>query len=301
MSLNEACNELRQWGTEFLAPISAKGKNRLAHFILALDTAITVNQQSLDKDNIKVCLSAIAHLKNMKWSRCKDEHLIVFMDFFTKDEIALLFGIKVGSVYAQAQYIKKKMTKRGAESLEPSAGTDLIKDMSEEEFSGLLRVQTRLSALKSLSSSNVEITKWMLTNERDQKFKELESMWQLCKDWLVWWTGECIPKLVKRIAQSRPPFDVKILAAEVADDKYNELVKKYQEVKPRVDVSQEMPDEVVKTAKRRGKWKEVRQREEKEAKLLKASTSIVPPQTESAESASNSVGEEGVSSNECPS
>ena len=295
MSLNETCNELRQWEKEFATPVSAKGRNRFAHLVLALDTAITVNQQSLDKDNIKVCLSAIAHLKNMKWSRCKDEHLIVFMDFFTKDEIALLFGIKVGSVYAQAQYIKKKERKGGTGSLELSEDIDSIKNMSEEEFNSLLRVQTRLSALKSLSSSNVDITKWVLTNERDQKFKELANMWQLCKDWLVWWTGECIPKLVKRIAQSRPPFDVKILAAEVADDKYNELVKKYQEVKPRVEVSQDMPDEVVKTAKRRGKWKEVRQREEKEAKLLKASTSTVPLQTENAESPLNSASEEGVS------
>jgi hypothetical protein len=173
------------------------------------------------------------------------------------------------------------------------ADVEYIKNMSNEDFLNLASMQARLTVIKALSSANVtqfsvEMAKQILIGERDQKVKDVEKMWQLCKDWLAWWAGDCIPKMVRKITQARPPFDAKVLMAEVADDKYDELKRKYREVKPREETPWEA---VVKKAKRRGKIKDTRKMEEKEEKLLKASSSTAPTLTENAESASNSVDE----------
>jgi hypothetical protein len=273
---------------------SRKAETDFDELLEELQKAIGRFHKEVDKRDVISCLEAIHLLKNINWSRCTDQHVVVFLDIFTKEELSVLFGVTTKTIYSKIGNIQRKGKPTTFSDTELPADIESIKNMSNEEFLNLASMQARLTVIKALSSANVtqfsvEMAKQILIGERDQKVKDVEKMWQLCKDWLAWWASDCIPKMVRKITQARPPFDAKVLMAEVADDKYDELKKKYREVKPR----EETPwDGMVKKAKRRGKWKEVRQREEKEAKLLKASSSTAPIPSENAESASNSVGEE---------
>ncbi len=295
MSLTEVYRELSEWFREFSDKISINARNKLAHLIVELDTAITVNKQAWDQDNIDICLASLHRLEpNFQYDRCSVEHLLYLRDFLTIKQLCILLDVKEGTLDSRIRHAKRTKEKPNKLS-DTELPTDIesIKKMSNEEFSDIALMQGRLSALKALSSSNIEITKWILTSNSDQKVKDVDKMWQLCKDFLAWWTGPCIHKMVRKITQARPPFDAKVLMAEVADEEYTELVRKYQEAKPRVEIPMEIPmGKLVEKAKRRGKEKWTRKREEKEAKLLKASSSTAPIPTENAESVLNSV-EEG--------
>jgi hypothetical protein len=277
--------------------LTKRQEETLDLFLEEFQKALSGYHKEVDRSNVNSCLEAISLLKNFHWHNIvkKDGHILAFLDFYTPEELSILFNVKLITVRAKIQNIQRARKSTTLSDIELPIDIESIKKMTDEEFSNLASAQARLTVIKALSTSNVtqfsiEMAKQILIGERDQRVKELDKMWQLCKDWLAWWTGECIPKLVKKITQSRPPFDAKVLAAEVADEKYTELVRKYQEVKPRVETPL---DEMVKKAKRRGKWKEVRKREEKEAKLLKASSSSAP--TGDGESLETSVNEKTVS------
>jgi len=296
MSLNEVNDELSRCFKESSDKIPVHVRNKLAHLIVELDTAITVNRQAWDQDNIDICLASLHRLEpNFQYDRCKVEHLLYLRDFLTIKQLCILLDVKEGTLDKRIRYAKRTKEKSTKLS-DTELPTDIesIKEMSNEEFWRMASLEGRLTIIRALSKGNTDIAKQVMISERDQKQRELEVMWQLCRDWLAWWTGPCIHKLSRKIAQSRPPFDVKVLAAEVADEEYTELVRKYREVKPRVETTLELDDGIVKKAKRRGKWKEVRQREEKEAKLLKASGSTAPNEVENALSPESSANEEDV-------
>lgn len=281
ITLTEVYNEFNQWSKECSGKLPTKDRNKLAHLVLTLDTAITNNQQSLEKDNIKVCLETIHRLKNFTWPRCKDEHLLAFLDFLTSEEVAILLGVHIKTIYTEISNIKRRGKKL---DLHGSVDIESIQKMTHEEFQEVLRMRARLTQLEALGSpglAGIQVAKEVLIGDRNQRVRDVEAMWALVKEFLAWITGEFIPALMKKISHAKWPFDVKVLVAEVLNEKYKELVRKYQEVKPK----EETPwDEVEKKAKRRGKLKPTRKIEEKEAKLLKASGSIAP--IDSAEPAS---------------
>jgi len=255
--------------------------------------------KEVDRSNLKSCLETTRLLKNFQWHNLvkKGEHILAFLDFFTREELAILFNVKKGTLDARMFHLHGKGKFKTFSDTELPADVEYIKNMSNEEFLSLASMQARLTVIKALSTANVtqfsvEMAKQILIGERDQKVKDVEKMWQLCKDFLAWWTGDCIPRLVRKITQSRPPYDAKVLAAEVADDKYDELKRKYREVKPREETPWEA---VVKKAKRRGKIKDTRKMEEQEEKLLKASSSTAPNEAGNAESPFKSASETSAS------
>jgi len=301
MSLTEVKHELSQCFKESSDKIPVNVRNKLAHLIVELDTAITVNKQAWDQDNIDICLASLHRLEpNFQYDRCSVEHLLYLRDFLTIKQLSILLDVKEGTLDSRIRHAKRTKenpTKLSDPVLPDNVDIASIRNMSNEDFLNLASMQARLTVIKALSSANVtqfsvEMAKQILIGERDQKVKDVEKMWQLCKDWLAWWAGDCIPKMVRKITQARPPFDAKVLMAEVADDKYDELKRKYREVKPREETPWEA---VVKKAKRRGKIKDTRKMEEQEEKLLKASSSTAPNEAGNAESPFKSASETSAS------
>lgn len=293
MTLDDALKKLIEWGgqSSTLPKLKAQDWQRFNRIVVEIDDSIASFKRNLDLSAIEICFKKIAEVRNIHSSIFRKEYLPTLLDMrLTCEDIANIFQMSPKTIYAYKQDLKKSGKGISWAILDLPLDIEGIEKMSSEEFARFTSNQARLTVIKALSSPNItqfsiDIAKQILISERDQKVRDVEKMWQLCKDWLAWWTGVCIPKLTKKISQARPPFDVKVLAAEVADEKYDEMVKKYREVKPHEETPLEKS---IKEAKRRGggkhKWKKDR----------KVSGSSVL--TESAELPEPSVSEESVDS-----
>ncbi len=286
MSLTEVYYELSQCSKE--APVD---RNKLAHLVNELDAAIAVNKQSWDQDNIEICLATLHRLEpTFQYDRCSDEHLFVLGDFLPLSKLSILLGVKVGTLDAKIRNARKRRKSTGLPDSGHQIDIESVRKMSSEEYDRALELEARMTqmlAVRSQGLPGVQVARDVLINRRNRQQREVENMWELCRDYLAWVTGDFVSAVMKKFASAKPPFDAKVLIAEALDDKYDDLKRKYQTVKP---VEDQPWDEVVKKAKRRGKDKHTRKHQRKEERMSNLAGSTVPTRVENAGSPSNNVG-----------
>ena len=257
--------------------------------------------KEVDRSNINSCLEGTRLLKNFQWHNLvkKEGHILAFLDFFTREELSILFNVRKGTLDARMANLLRKG--RSPRVIDPSISDDpdQIGAMSEDEFNREMELNVRLKALaiikdEKVNQGTVELIKQVLITSRERKIENVGKMFNLLRKLLTWFTGAFLPAFTKKVAYvlKVPHERIQILAAEVLDDEYAVLVREFKEIK----VEDNVPlDNLVKKAKRRGKLKWTRKAEEKEEKLLRASSSTAPNEAGNAESPFKSASETSAS------
>jgi len=289
MTLGDCYDELVQWSRE--VNVSFTSRSKLVKLLEQFETALIASKQEVDLTSVDACLKKVAQVLNIHKGVYKTWHIPTLLDLrFSADNMASLYGISPTTAYAGIKAVKQGSVKSPTgpqQGLDTDVEKARIEAMSEEDFRKELLLGMRIKLLEGLQSKSpatLQLAMNILNNERDRQRQELSKMWALTKDFLAWITGTFIPAAVRKFSTVKPPFDAKVLVAEVLDDEYTKLLRQYREIKPQVS---EPLDEIVKKAKRRGKWKENRVRENKEERREKLASSSAS--NENAESALPSV------------
>ena len=256
--------------------------------------------KEVDRKNLNSCLEGTCLRKNFHWHNLvnKDGHILAFLDFYTREELSILFNVKRNTLDAKMNNINRKGKTRDVDP-STSEDPDAVGAMSEDEFNREMELNVRLKALAiikdpKVSQGTVELIKQVMIVSRERKIENVGKMFNLLRKLLSWFTGAFLPAFTRKVAYvlQVPHERIQILASEVLDDEYMVLVREFKEMK----VEENIPlDNLVKKAKRRGKLKWTRKAEEKEEKLLKASSFTAPNEAENAESTLNSASETSAS------
>jgi hypothetical protein len=249
-----------------------RAEDDLDLFQQEFQNALGAYHKEVDKSSRQACLEGFSFHAGLNEARLDYKDLPILLKYFEKEDLATLFKMEKRKIQSASDRLRRSGKTLLQSEIDFGYNPDKIRKMSGEEFSRLVAIEARITIVNALAGGNIDMAKQILISERDKKQKELEGMWALCKDFLAWVTGDFVSSVMKKFTAAKPPFDVKVLISEALDDKYDDLRKKYQIVRPTED---EPWDEVVKKAKRRGKLKPTRKIQEKEEKLLRVGGSTV--------------------------
>jgi hypothetical protein len=272
MDLIEVYDSLVKWG-QSLNCLAIRDRNRWDHLLTQLDSAITVTKRTVDVSSLRLALEAVCKFNGMRDHHLKPEHLPTLYDFFTGDQIAILFGTTAPNISNKKQMLKKKAKTPSFSEIVTPEEVEFVKSMAEDDFNKEMDLYARIKALKILKDSSVnqatiELIKQVLIIARERKFEQVSKMWNLLRRILAWFTGDFLPAFTRKVAYvlGTSHERIQVIASEVLDEKYTTLLREFKEMKFETKVPIE---DIIKKAKRRGKLKETRKVEEKEEKFLK--------------------------------